>query len=669
MDIIYSLRDTNQLFKSHNLEDLKTEIEEFYSYHGAKPVVNTDGEYVHVHIDTENLEEADENFKKAIDACQKRDFDAAIPFLKATLKICPHHTDAHRMLAQIAMENGDIHGAIDRCIDALRWNPRDVNSLILMGNLFGKQGDTESADEYYSSALKYEPQNPIALTNAAALKLQLDKFDEAIPLFEDVLKIDKTYLNPAYGLALAHYKRGQQGDLEKAYDIALNSLLTAEDRVENPQIREETISLLKALAELLSHKDYRFVIEAVLDKVGQQDSTEVRFAENPKMDLAAKLEYSRSYNRKYHLIVINSTKPYVDHLKMHELMHLDMMTLAQKDHKNKMIYSSQEQRQRFRKRFDGFMKKHLARMGGENYVKMMDNVCNGLVLQVMNCPLDLFVEDKIYQEYQVMRPVQMLSLFAQEMENIASINRVRKGGMFPPAIVSANKIMNMVTSMHFTKLYGLNMVGQYNPTKMEYECAKDLYEEYEAYHDYKPGEEYDLVEYFAESLQTEDWMTITLEDQYFGDHEDSSNEENYKLLDKLEEASQHVRTPEEQRKQEQFNKNHEKKDPMVTMMMSMYMLGAMETFETWSKEEVHKAAFEIALLGTKGLDPSQKSGYRIPSLPDKDMGGYQMLAYYYVSWAISEPYVLPKLNLNMFDDAYAAAKQMYELKKKNRGSK
>ncbi|MCF0187402.1 MAG: hypothetical protein HUJ98_13065 [Bacteroidaceae bacterium] len=87
----------------------------------------------------------------------------------------------------------------------------------------------------------------------------------------------------------------------------------------------------------------------------------------------------------------------------------------------------------------------------------------------------------------------------------------------------------------------------------------------------------------------------------------------------------------------------------------------MEQFEGWTTDEVRKTAFEIALLGMNGISPDQKSGYRVPSI-DKDMGGYQMLAYYYVSWAIAEPDKLSELNLGAFDAAYHQAKSMWDLK-------
>ena len=113
-----------------------------------------------------------------------------------------------------------------------------------------------------------------------------------------------------------------------------------------------------------------------------------------------------------------------------------------------------------------------------------------------------------------------------------------------------------------------------------------------------------------------------------------------------------------------FNEQHKDgEDPTKTFMMSMYMLGAMEYFDGMSKNEIKKIAFEIAMLGCGGISPDQKSGYKVNSIPDKDFGGYQLLAYYYVSWAIAIPEQLDMLQLP-FKTAYASAKQMYDAKKK-----
>ena len=95
------------------------------------------------------------------------------------------------------------------------------------------------------------------------------------------------------------------------------------------------------------------------------------------------------------------------------------------------------------------------------------------------------------------------------------------------------------------------------------------------------------------------------------------------------------------------------------MMMSMYMLGAMEYFDTLTPQDVHRIALEIAMVGVTGIDPKKK--YSIKSIPGKEFGGYELLAHYYVSWARAIPHMLDKLGLP-FSKAYEAALQMYNAK-------
>jgi hypothetical protein len=78
-------------------------------------------------------------------------------------------------------------------------------------------------------------------------------------------------------------------------------------------------------------------------------------------------------------------------------------------------------------------------------------------------------------------------------------------------------------------------------------------------------------------------------------------------------------------------------------------------------EFIKKCAFEIATLGMGGISPDKKEGYKIPSI-DKDFGGYEMLAYYYVSWALAIPDKVKMLGLP-FDTAYQNALQMFKMMK------
>lgn len=47
---------------------------------------------------------------------------------------------------------------------------------------------------------------------------------------------------------------------------------------------------------------------------------------NDTIPTAAKIEFAENYDRDFHLVKYKSTYPAVEHLVMHELMHLDLVT-------------------------------------------------------------------------------------------------------------------------------------------------------------------------------------------------------------------------------------------------------------------------------------------------------------------------------------------------------
>jgi len=62
------------------------------------------------------------------------------------------------------------------------------------------------------------------------------------------------------------------------------------------------------------------------------------------------------------------------------------------------------------------------------------------------------------------------------------------------------------------------------------------------------------------------------------------------------------------------------------------------------------------MLGMKGIQPD-KQGYRIRTVPEKAFSGYHLLAYYYVTFALVLPEMLPQLGLP-YDGEYAMAQKM-----------
>ena len=593
--------------------------------------------------------------------CNNNEFDKALPLLDEIIKDTPDESEAWRIMAQIHWNHMNMpEKAYDELIEALRCEPKNIWALVLMGNLLTKEkNDVEHAKQYYDKVLEYYPDNAIAINNIGATFMEQKDYESALPYFEKAIRIDDTYVNCYYGLGLCYYKLGRY---EEGFNICHQGALKSADRPENPSVREELIKLYVSTAKALSDKtNYINVWKGIKDELEQVDHVNIRIAEDRDIKVLAKLEYAPLHAAKEHVIRYNPEKDFVEHLFIHEMMHLKMSQQATLARRGQVVVSSNATRAAFNRRFLKYMQNTHKQVARTELEKVMSSLADGMGLQLMNCPLDLFVEHIIYTDYKVVRPIQMLSLLHMEQDNINSVKQAAKNGFFPKEIVYANKVMNIVTSMHFKDIYGINLIGQYQPTKRELEQAKDLYEEFKAYLEtYKAGDEYEMVEYFTQSFNMEDLIEIMDEDQVSnGIKADLSMQGDLKDL-----KHEALSREEADAANAQFAQNHQDgANPTETMMMAMYMLGAMEFLDNYTIGDVHRIAIEIAMEGVKGIDPKKK-GYSIKSLPGKQFGGYEFLAYYYVSWARAIPEKLNSLGLP-FSSAYESALQMYNSKHTN----
>lgn len=598
-----------------------------------------------------------DRMQEVLGLCNKKEFNKAVILLEDILKDEPQNSEAWRLLAQVHWINMNMPDqAMDELIESLKIDPKNIWALVLMGNLLVREkNDFEHGKNYYDKVLEYYPNNAIALNNIGATYMEKENYEEALVYLKKALDIDDTYANSYYGVSLCHYKLG---NLKEAFDLCFKGAKKSVERPENPAVRQELIKLYLTVAKDLADKtNYINVWKGIKDELEAVDHINIRIEEDKGLNVSAKLEYAPIHAAKEHVIRYNPEKDFVEHLFIHEMMHLKMSQQATIQKKGKSVISSNNTRTAFNSRYYKFMQNTHRNIPSDELRKIMASLADGLGLQLMNCPLDLFVEHLMYTDYKIARPIQMLSLFHMEQENINSVKQASKNGFFPKEIVHANKVMNLVTSMHFKDMYGINLLGEYRPTRQEYEQAQDLYEEFKAYlNTYKVGEEYEMMEYFVQSFNMEDLIEIVDESEVTnGMKADLSMNSD---LDDL--ADKALSRDEVDKANADFaDKHKDGADPAETMMMSMYMLGAMEFFDTLEDRDVHRIALEIAMVGVTGINPKKK--YSIKSLPGKEFGGYELLAYYYVSWSRALPDKVDQLGLP-FSSAYETALQLYKAK-------
>ena len=282
----------------------------------------------------------------------------------------------------------------------------------------------------------------------------------------------------------------------------------------------------------------------------------------------------------------------------------------------------------------------------------IESVFSGLNLQTYNTPIDVFIEDFLYNEYAELRPFQFISLFGMLKEAIKSVTDERILDIVPQSIISKTKTFSLVNAMQFKELFGIDTIPEFKPTLSELKLAETFYKEFLEYRlNRKPGEEYELVKRWAQDLELDTFFELESEAKF----ETKNNIVDF--LDKLQKDPFGLEEPEDpfqKREMEKFQKHQE--EIGTNMAIVMFMVEALKHFKDKEAADIKQAAFEIAMLGTQGIDPNKKD-YIISSINNKRFSGNQVLAFYYVSWALAMPEQVQYLGLD-FGKEFEMAKKI-----------
>ena len=144
-------------------------------------------------------------------------------------------------------------------------------------------------------------------------------------------------------------------------------------------------------------------------------------------------------------------------------------------------------------------------------------------------------------------------------------------------MLSTSVTYNLVSAMHFRDLFGVDFIADHKPKKSEVEKAAELYEEFQDYRqDKEPGEEYNLVQFWAEDLNVDRYFELV--------DENKSGKSAESVLDDIENDPYGLdeEDPSKERKMKQFIEAHGDKD--TNMAVAMHMVGALEYFSGMPKK-------------------------------------------------------------------------------------
>ena len=633
--------------------DLVQQMTSFYTVSGVAPRVTVADDEVLVELDVERIAGREKLYREALADCTKGRFEEAKLKLLRLIEEDPTHSEYHRLLGQVWSELGDANEAIDHLIDALRWDPKNTYALTMMGNIWARdKDDMETALRYYRSALEKDPYDHVALNNIATQYLIKRDWSNAREWFDKALAVEPTYPNALHGIAVVCL---QLGDMRRAFDAAIACL---KNNPKKDELYHRTLTLaMDTGLNLISRPDGQSLVDKEAGLLGDLTGTPIRIEADQNIPTKAKIEYAEVYDRQEHLVKYRPDSPAVEHLQLHELYHLRFATKARAEGTNELFVVKSSHKEAFMRtmtpagvklRKEGFTE--------ESILQYLTMIFEGLNRQVFNAPIDLFIEWEMYHDHPDFRPFQFMSLAALVQEAVQATTDKRIVGHSPADVLSKSKVYSLTLALLWKELYGVDRMLDFKPTPLEMRMAEQFYDEFKEYRDDRqPAEEYEVLQHWADDLKLSSYFTLVKETDHRRQQRSSGASILQGVLDKIEADPLDQQADDPVREEEMRTFMEARSKDGLDSAVVMFMVDALGTLGALPKTNVKEIAFEIAMLGTQGIEPG-KQGYKLHHLPSKTFSGKHLLAYYYVSWKLAVPEMLSQLNLP-YDEEFALAEQ------------
>jgi len=626
-----------------NLDVLKHEIETFYTVGPFKPAITIVHGIIDIEIEGELIEKHNSRYLNILALCDAGQYTEAKEQIAQLIKEAPHISEYHRVLGQIMSEQGDQDDAINSLIDALRWDPKNEWALIMTGNILARyQQDLDAAMKYYECALQHKPDDYGSMTLIAINLIQTGSLDAARQYLDRAFAVNPACPNMYYGFALLaeaeHYYK-------EAFEMAIVALFK---NTKKDLLYQQSLKMaMKAASEIIDEEVAGDIVNSYASTLEEECGKKIVIEAVADLKTAAKIEFAEYHDRTYHLIKYNPEYPAVHYRIMHELTHL--------------LFATQARQAGTNKRFHGSLEHDAKKMSKEGYddeviKEYYSSLFESLNEQIFNTPIDLYIEDYLFQNYRALMPCQFLLLIGLVEEGISATTDKQIQTIAPPAILSKSKRFNLVNALYLLKRYGVNLIEEHQPTASEREQAEAFYREYEECRTrHRPGDEYELLQSWVKQLHLQNYFSL-VEESDFREHSDLIErlcaEANVDLPGNGDALSEVTRPA--AMKKPLFTEVHQGKD--INMAVTRFMVEALHYFKNLTAPEINKIAIQIGLMCGEGISPDAE-GYTIPLIAGKNFTGYQVLAYYYVSWAKAFPDELLQRQLP-FDKEYAFAQEM-----------
>lgn len=113
---------------------------------------------------------------------------------------------------------------------ALEKNPKDVEALTGLANMYYDSGQYPKAITYYEKIVTIEPKNSNVQSDLGTSYFYTKDYEKAIEHFNKAIEVDKKNLNARYNLGVAYKDQGKKDLAKKTWEEMKGFLTTDEEK-------------------------------------------------------------------------------------------------------------------------------------------------------------------------------------------------------------------------------------------------------------------------------------------------------------------------------------------------------------------------------------------------------------------------------------------------------
>ena len=298
-----------------SLSEIEQQVRAAFTFLGSAIEVVIEGGIAHIKYlppKKAKQEEAVRLMERAEKRAQAGEYTRAVELYERLLKLDPSVQPAWRNLAMARMELGRNDEARDALIDALRLDPRDAWSYVVLANIYAKhRREYAQARTFYERALELKPDDPWALNGLAAAMVEMGDSAAGLKTFDRAIAVAPSFANAWCGKALVLVRDQNGPEAAAVLDTMFRQASTAD--VRSGAVFQEARRLYVSTQELIATATESEAFKAVEDyrAAAERESgfpVKVEEGDLPAR-IAASAQMAWKHSRDHHRIVLRKSPP------------------------------------------------------------------------------------------------------------------------------------------------------------------------------------------------------------------------------------------------------------------------------------------------------------------------------------------------------------------------